>query len=317
MRLTNKVQIYSLKNERPQRHIGEYFQVLEHHHNFFLFYCSEGTIKVCQSTSLNFDQSVPTIAITNAPGGCFVVFIKDCKFYMLCGSHVSYPDGTGDIEIPDHVWRTETRKLIEPNVPRSDRKNGLYLLSSTDGLDWKNHVERPVMSSMDFSTSCPLGTVAYDTSPCVLEKANEFYFFGRINTGLDKREIYFVKSTNLSDWSHPEKISIENEKIDSHHNNYYNPVVFEYDNNFYMLTPYFKSCGTEKRNCQDGKTIMMMSEDLEKWKIISEFHHHEGKYRDRVNSSLFIDGAMKVFYRENITLNNQSLVCYDLEGYEI
>ena len=182
MRLRNRKQIYSLKNERPQRHIGEYFQVLKHGECFFLFYCSEGVIKVCKSEDVNFNQCTPTVAIKDAPGGCFVVFVKDDKFYMLCGSHVSYPDGTGDIEVPNHVRRTETRKLIEPNIPRSDRKNGIYLLSSANGLDWESHIPRPVMSSIDFSPSCPLGTVAYDTSPCVTERANEFYFFGRNHT---------------------------------------------------------------------------------------------------------------------------------------
>jgi len=317
MKLVNKSQIYSLKNERPQRHIGEYFQVLKHGANFFLYYCSEGVIKVCRSTSTDFNQCTPTIAVGNAPGGCFAVFVKEDNFYMLCGSHVSYPNGTGDIEIPNHVWRKETRKLISPGAPRSDRKNGLYILSSTNGIDWKNHFQNTVMNSTDFSDTCPIGTVAYDTSPCVVEKAGEFFFFGRLNSALDKREIYFTKSKNMIDWTSPQKLIIENEHTGNHNNNYYNPVIFEQSGKYYMLTPYFEACGTEKRNCRAGKTVMMISENLEQWKIISSFHHHDGKYGDRINSSMVIDNTIKVFYRENVTLNNQNLVCYDLEGLKI
>ena len=61
----------------------------------------------------------------------------------------------------------------------------------------------------------------------------------------------------------------------------------------------------------------MMSEDLENWSIVSDFHHHDGKYGDRVNSSLVVGDAVEVFYREGVTLNNQKLVCYTLGGFDV
>tara|TARA_Y100001970_G_C14258181_1_gene877193 strand:- start:6595 stop:7530 length:936 start_codon:yes stop_codon:yes gene_type:complete len=301
--------IYNLNNS--QRHMGEYFEIKYFKKSYYLFYSYEGTLKLTISDSLNFIEKKPIIVTDNVPGGCFTIINENNnKLYLLVGCHISSKEKT-DIEIPDLVWPKETKFRSNYNVNRKDRKNGMYLLESFDGIKWNEISEKPVLHSFMNSTSCKLGEICFDTHPCLIKKNNEYIYFGRLNSSLDERRVFITKSTDLINWSEPKKITIDNEDNGNFKHNYYNFVVFEKNNIFYALTPYFKACGTEQRKSWDACTLLLNSNDLENWTIVNKFKKHEGRYKDRVNSVLLEEGKIKVFFRENCTLCNQSLISYD------
>jgi len=308
--MNNKKNIYSLKNERKQRHIAEYFQIIKYNEKYLLYYNSENKIKLIISTSLVFMNKKPIVVIENATGGCFCIINEDNYLYMLCGCHISNKE-SNEIAIPDLVWPKNKRTILDWKKPRTDRKNGMYLLKSNDGIHWEQISTEPVLHSYIKSPTCKLGECCFDTHPYLIKWKNEYIFFGRLNSSLDERRIYIRKSKNLIDWSLPERINITNENNNNLKKNYYNFVVFENNDLLYALTPYFEACGTEARKCKNGCTLLLKSNDGINWEIIHSYLPHTGKYKDRVNSVLIEKGVTKVFFRENCLLNNQNLIMFD------
>jgi hypothetical protein len=311
IRLTEEKIIYSLKNENAEMHIGEYFQVIFFNDAYYLYYNCENKIKLVISESLSFVDKKSVVVIENAPGGCFCVIEDGDRLKMLCGSHVSNQEHE-EVAIPDLVWPLEQRTLLNPDISRKDRKNGMYLLSSNDGVMWNQIYDKPVLNGLCFSDSCPLGSIAFDTSPYIIKKENIFYYYGRLNMGLDERDIYCRTSTDLIEWTAPERIFIEN--INSEHlkQNYYNAVVFQKQNTMYMLCPYFECCGTKQRNCKNGKTLLLKSENGMSWRVIKYCSVHDGKYKHRVNDILVGKEKSYLFFRANIPRVHQQLVSYNL-----
>ena len=308
--------IYSLKNETPQRHIGEYFQVLKRNGKNHLYYCSLNKIKLVISDTLDFVDKESTVIIEQAPGGCFCIIENDNKLFMLCGTHGS-DKKEDEYEVPDLVWPKEKRFLIDWTMKREDRKNGMYLLSSDDGINWQEVGDYPVMHAYVSSDSCLLGEMAFDTSPCLIKYNEQFFYYGRLNSSLDERKIYVRKSDDLINWTLPEKINVIDENNNLFKKNYYNAAVFVYNNELYMFTPYFEACGTEERTGQNGCTLLMKSSDGVSWKSIKSFLPHDGKYKHRVNDVIIRKDDMLVLYRENIWLDNQDLVSYSLSLEEL
>ncbi len=311
MKLSNRQVIYSLKNESAQRHTGEYFQILQVDSKYHLYYCSENRLKVAISDSLSFLNSQPSVILEHCPGGCFCIIQEDNGLFMLCGAHKSNKEDN-EIEIPDLVW-PPSKLVTDHTTKRNDRKNGMYLLMSQDGICWKPCHETPVLHASVSSESCSLGEVGFDTSPCLIKKDDQFYYYGRLNSSLDERRIYLRKSKDLMNWSAPERISVTNENQNNLKKNYYNPVVFSYNSYILMLTPYFESCGTENRHSTEGKTLLLRSDDALCWEIIDSCLPHQGKYKHRVNDTHIQDDSLLVFYRENIPESRQNLVSFNLE----
>ena len=310
VKIRNKKEIYSLSQELPHRHVGEYFHIISFKEMYFLFYCCDNLIKVVTSDSLSFENNGVTSIIKNSPGGCFCPIVVQDKIYILVGRHGS-TNGDDEIDYPDHVWPDEKRTIANWKTPRSDRQNGMYLLSSVDGKNWVEELEKPVIHGYESSESVKLGQIGFDTSPFLIKYNNLYYFYGRLNSSLDERLIYVRTSRDLKTWTKPEKIQIDNESQGNHKNNYYNPVLFEDQGFLYMFTPYFEACGTPRRAAWGGKTILMKSSDGHQWSIIGSVLPHEGKYQHRVNSVISSDEIRKVFFRQGVILNNQNFVCYD------
>ena len=309
--MNNKKNIFNLKNN--QRHIGEYFEIIKYNNYYYLYYCKKNKLYLVKSKNLNFNKfELNRIVIENCPGGVFTIIVENNIFYMLCGCHNSNKE-KDEILIPNLVWSKKKKTILNWNNKRKDRKNGMYLLKSIDGINWEEVIEKPVLHCFIKSYSCRLGEVCFDTHPCLIKFKDEYYYYGRLNSSLDERRIYLRKSKDLINWDLPEKINIKNENNNKLKKNYYNFVVFEKDKILYALTPYFEACGTEKRRCCNGKTLLLKSEDGLNWKIINSFLLHKDKYKDRVNSVLIEDDIIKVFYRENCLFCNQNLISYDLE----
>ena len=312
MKLSNKKIVYSLENELPERHIGEYFQIIKVKNKYHLYYSCKNTIKVVISDDLSFKNCSPSTIINEAPGGSFCLIVADGRVYMLCGAHVSNKEAQ-EIKIPDLVWPKEKRTVTNWLVKRNDRKNGMYLLSSVDGIEWQEEAEIPVMHSYVASDTCTLGEVCYDTSPSLVKYKEQFLYYGRLNSSLDERQIFVRNSTDLRYWSPPQRVNVINEVPTNRRRNYYNTVLFEKGESLYMLAPYFEACGTEARNCSAGGTVLLRSKNGVDWEKIGFCMSHEGKYKHRVNSICEDEGELTVFFRENVLEGNQQFVSYKLE----
>ena len=136
--------IFSLKKEKAQRHIGEYFEIIRFKNKYFLYYCCLNKLKLVISNSLNFNDINPMIVIKDSPGGCFTILKEKNQLYMLCGVHNSNKENN-EISIPDLVWPKEKRTISDWRIKRNDRKNGMYLLKSLDGIKWEEISELPVL----------------------------------------------------------------------------------------------------------------------------------------------------------------------------
>ena len=305
--------IYSLKNENDERHIGEYFQVIHFNDAYYLYYNRENTIQLVTSKTFDFVDVWPCTVIEEAPGGSFCIIEDNNKLYMLCGGHISNKE-EGELDLPDLVWPEEKRTVLDPNISRDDRKNGMYLLESEDGVKWNKVSTKPVLHGLVDSYSCPLGSVGFDTSPCLLKHDDEFYYYGRLNTSLDERGIYMRKSKDLSNWSPPEKVIINNDGDNHLRKNYYIPVVFKKGDIFYILCPFFACCGTVNRNCGGGKTLLLRSNNGVSWDIIRYCLPHDGKYQDRINDVIVDKDSLYLFFRKNLLESKQELVYHKAQN---
>lgn len=313
--MENKKYIYSLKNELHQ-YSGLYFEIIKYNNKYYLFYNDDikHVIKLLISDSLDFNSCEPKIVLSNVPGGVFTIIKKDDMLYMLCGAHISNKE-KNEKKIPNLVWSKKLKTILDWTVEREDRKNGMYLLYSTDGIDWKSKYNLPVLHSYIESPTCKLGEIAFDTHPNVIKWKEEYIFFGRLNSSLDERRIYIRKSKDLLNWSIPEKINIINEKTDFN-NNYYSFVVFEKNDTLYALAPYFQACGTVNRKTINGEqTLYLKSINGIDWEIIDSYLHTPERYQLKINSVLIENNKTILFYRENCLSKNQNLFSCDFDPH--
>ena len=310
--MNNKTLIYDLKNDddKNHTHCGVYFEIKFFLNKYYLFYWSNNKLKLVISNTLFFEGKPITI-LNNIPGCVFTILQENNGLFILCGCHNSNKE-QNEILIPDLVWPNEKKTILDWKVSRIDRKNGMYLLFSKDGKSWKNISEKPVLHRYISSSTCKLGEVAFDTHPCLIKHNNTYIYFGRLNSSLDERRLYIRKSNDLLNWSLPEKINILNENKNNLKKNYYNLVVFNYNNIFYGFSQYFEACGTENRNCSNGCTLLLKSENLLDWTIINSYLFHKDKYKDRIEGVIFEDeNTLRVFFRENCnSAINQNLISY-------
>lgn len=302
--------IYCLKKEK-QRQIGEYFEIVKFKKKYLLYYSCFNKIKLVLSDTLDFTNIEPIIVIENSPTGSFCIVNENDKLLMLCGYHGS-DRGENETQIPDFVRPKNKRKILDWTVNRNDRRNGMYLLESYNGVEWKEINNIPVLHCYEKSDTCRLGEIGFDTHPCLIKDNGEYIFFGRLNSSFDERRIYARRSKDLINWTPPEKINITNENKNNLKKNYYHFVVFKKNNLFYAFTPYFESCGTEKKIYKNGCTMMLISKDATNWEIKKTFLHHVGKYKDRVNSVFKNDKDITLFLRQNVLENSQNLISYNL-----
>jgi len=310
--MENKKYIYSLKNEDHQ-FSGVYFEIIKFNKKYYLFYSDavKHLIKLLVSETLDFNLCKPKIVLSNAPGGVFTIIKEENVLYMLCGAHMSKKE-KNEINIPDLVWPKEKRTIFDWNIERKDRMNGMYLLSSIDGVNWEQKPNLPVIHSYIKSPTCKLGEIGSDTHPNIVKWENEYIFFGRLNSSLDERLVYIRKSKNLIDWTLPEKINIINEKKGNFNSNYYSFVVFKKDNVLYAFAPYFQACGTIKRKTLNGeRTVYLKSMDGLNWEIVNYYLQTPRRYQLKINSVLIENDKIKLFFRENCLSKNQHLFSCD------
>ena len=307
------------KEDSVKHHVGEYFQVIETNSGDYSLYYKgvhngRDVIKLARGSS-DFNFSNPEVVVSNSPGGSFTILERDGGLYMLCGSNISTGESS-DINIPDLVWN-ENKKRSSPDHYREDRKNGLYLLRSEDGVDWVDVHDKPVLHSFLMGDGVPFGSVGYDTRPSLIKVNDKYIFYARLNPSLDERAVFSTTSEDLSTWSAPRRIHISNEPVVDGKNNYYNLVVFPFDDKICAFAPYFEACGTQRRQTRNGKTLFLVSENGFDWEVMGYCFPHTGRYDKRVNSVIEKNNKLIVFFRENLLECGSTISSYEIEKEEI
>lgn len=313
--LVNKKVIYNLKIFGPLILTAEYFDIIKFKDKYFLYFTYHHKLNLVISKTLNF-VSKKVINTIVCPHSTFSFIVEGNYIYMLCGGQITIKS-PNEIKIPTyHILGTKYTTVLPHYVKRNDRRNGVYLLRSTNGIDWESLHDKPVMHLFVESKTCRLGECAYDTRPVLIKHNNEYIYYGRLNTGHHERHIYYRKSHDLINWGPPHKINIFNENktiIDgkTYDNNYYNLAIFKYKNLIYAFVPYFEAYKNEQWHFINSKTILMKSENGIDWEIINSYLPIKEKYDNRV-CSVFVDkDKINVFFREYILKKNQNLVSYD------
>jgi len=215
---------------------------------------------------------------------------------------------SNDLEVvphPDPVWPQYTRLLFKDDFHHPRHANGLYVFKSSDGIDWKEYHDLPVISSFD---SCeeneenPNNTgIGHDTLPSIFYDHNidEYVMYIRANLSLGVRHVFYTHSKDLINWSKPSLIKID-PAFDLNHDNLYFMSAFPFGRKYIAFPPYFKNSvvshvtGKEKvfdkekrdwvwgdpggpvsaeknghqRNYWDAKTLVMISDDRLNWKVV-------------------------------------------------
>lgn len=300
--------------ERTKRHDGEYFQIIYFKGRYLLYYCIQHVLKITMSDDINnFNKNPLRTIMENVPRSVFCIIKNDEDLlYMLCGCHTTLYE-KNEFPFISHAWAGYLNSLLNPYESRKDKKNGMYLFQSRDGFNWELIYDRPVLHSFISSDTVNYGEIGFDTSPYLIKMNDWFYFYGRLNTNIQERQIYMRKSKDLINWSLPEKIIIKNENNTDLKKNYYNIVILNYENELYGFCPYFEASDKE---CKNGKTIIMKSKNGMNWEIIGDCLHHKHKYKHRINDVKKINGKIQLFYRANVLDRNQYFVSYNINLFK-
>ena len=315
LKMTNKKIIYNLKEFGKLNYTAEYFDIIKFNGKYHLYFTCFHTLNVVISNTLDFTNK-NAIKTIDCPQSTFSLLVEGKYLYLLCGGQLTI-SSPKEIKIPVyHIPGTKYSSVLDHKKKRTDRKNGVYLLRSTNGIDWESIKESPVMHLFVESNTCRLGECAYDTKPVLIKHNNEYIYYGRLNSDSNERHVYYRKSKNLIDWGPPNKINIINEKTttidgNKYNKNYYNLAVFKVNKILYAFCPYFdiyKKFLLKQANC---KTILMKSENGVDWEIINSYLPKKERYEHRVSCVVIDNNMVNVFFREKILETNQNLVSYE------
>ena len=310
--------LFNLQNENDNHHTAEYFKVVFFKGKFLIYYNYENHIKVTTPGS-----NIGAICLRNVMNSGFCIIKKNGLLYMLCGGNVKPHEFK--LNFPRIVTRNNVlnKKTYIYNPDVKDKniifKNGVYLLSSNDGLKWKLLNKLPLITSNIINNEIKIGDICFDTLPGIIKFNDKYHYYGRLNPGPQERLIYLRKSDNLLKWEDPIKIKITDpkKKIKNIKNytrkNYYHLVPFIYKNNLYGCSPYFECFSDSKRNYYNNCfTLLLKSQDGINWTIEDKFMNQNNKYQDRITDVIVKKGKIYLFFRENVLVPRQNFVIYNL-----
>lgn len=282
---------------------GHYFDILNVDGKIYFFYTSSGYIKLSvNSKNQKFEDGKNIIKCIE---NFFKVFYDDGFFYLFIGNHM-YNKNKINREIPDLVFKKTTEVICDVETYSSEHDNGIYIMKSKNGFDWEYLIKKPVIHKFIQSKSCSLGSCCYDTHPGIIKFNGIYHFYGRLNTNLDERLVFLIKSKDLINWSKPIKVNIQNNECKLRPN-YYHLCIFQKGNTLFSFIPYFEACGTPLRRSINGKTILYNSIDGINWYTVGKCLEHKGRYQHRVCSVLF-NNCIEIYYRKNINDNVGDIV---------
>ena len=315
--MTNKKIIFDLKYIGKFHLTAEYFDIIKFKEKYFLYFTQYNVLKVIISDDYDFMNKKVNELIT-CPFSTFSFIVEGNYIYMLCGGQLTIKSPK-ETKIPiHHVLGAKYTTVLHHNVKRNDRRNGVYLLRSKNGIDWESLHDIPVMHLFVETNTCKLGQCGYNTKPVLIKHNNEYIYYGRLNIGPSERHIYYRKSNDLINWGLPHKLNIINESMTTidgnlYKNNYYNLAIFKYNGLIYAFVPYFEEYRDYKRRYTNCKTLLMKSENGVDWEIIHSYLPIKERYDIRACSVIIKKDKINVFFREYIKKPNQKLVSYEFK----
>jgi hypothetical protein len=274
---------------------GHYFDILDVDSKIYFFYTSSGYVKL--SINNKNTQFQEGINIVKCLENFFKVFYDNGFFYLFIGNHL-YDKNKVNKKIPDLVFKKSFDVISDVESYSHEHNNGIYIMKSKNGIDWEYLIKKPVIHKFIESKSCPLGSCSFDTHPGVIKFNDIYHFYGRLNTNLDERLVFLIKSKDLIHWSNPIRLNIQNNECRMRPN-YYHLCIFNKGNTLFSFIPYFEACGTNLRRSINGKTILYNSLDGINWYAVGKCLEHRGRYQHRVCSVLF-NKSIKIYYRKNV-----------------
>lgn len=309
--------LFNLQNDNNNHHTGEYYKVVFFKGKFLIYYNYENHIKVTTPGS-----NIGIICLKNVMNSGFCIIKKNGMLYMLCGGNIKPHEFKIDfpkIETRNNVLDKKAY-IYDPTI--EDKKmfcrNGVYLLSSQDGLKWRVLYKKPTIISNIINKNIKLGDICFDTLPGIIKFNGKYYYYGRLNPSRQERLIYLRKSNDLVKWEEPIKIKITDPKNiitkmkTPTKKNYYHLVPFLYKNKLYGCTPYFECSSDIKNNYYyNGCTLILQSSDGINWLIRDKIMEHSDKYKDRITDVLVKQNKIYLFFRENVSKPKQNFLIYN------
>jgi len=126
---------------------------------------------------------------------------------------------------------------------------GLYLIKSTNEVDWELVQKTPVIRPPHhpgFTTSLnwEQKSLIDGVCSCVKYMNGKYFLYMRANPSPQIRHIQVATSDDMINWSPFRLISFDNMPFSFTHDNYYFPAISEYDNKFLGILPYYRNDGS-------------------------------------------------------------------------
>lgn len=192
--------------------------------------------------------------------------------------------------------RFENFKKVISAKKHLDHTSGLYLFQSTDGVKWEIMNDgQPIVTTRHpgyFSALHHWGDHAssseFDSHLSCVWDGEKYILYVRKNIRWGIRFIQYTTSKDLINWAPYQELKLD--KFDRTIENYYSPVVMNYQNNFFGLIPFFY----EKNNTY-GSIKFIGSQDGENFNIIKDILEGEiillkGKPKTRMQ---FVNGYVE------------------------
>jgi len=236
------------------------------------------------------------------------------------------------VEYPDPVWTNETKLLFKDDFFHPRHANGLYVFVSEDGINWREHYDKPIFSTFtpcvdENSESCDVGVLGLDWMPSIFFDSNieEYVIYLRANVALGCRQILYSHSQDLVNWSTPQIVSHIPSFDKNKRDNFYYAGVYPFKNKYIAFSPHFvnviKDAAGHHRTYEEEYTSVMISYDRCNWEtkdIILKYDSGLHLYQPHVVSFRKENDRDIIYVHEGFQTGAGKLVKYeiDLGGYD-
>ena len=231
--------------------------------------------------------------------------LKDCSFSK----------GLNLTTYPNPVWSDEPKPLFDDDFFHPRHANGLYVFVSSDGINWKEYSQKPVLSVFretldEDGRILPKGTLGFDWMPSVFYDHNveRYVIYLRANISLGCRAVFYSYSDDLLSWTTPRLIKCDPEFDKQNKQNFYYPGIYPLGKKYISFTPHFYNLiinpdGSDRLYLNEC-TKVMVSDNGTEWKVV------DGIFKVKMNKHMYQPHV--VTFREE----NGMHVIYTNEGWQ-
>jgi hypothetical protein len=210
------------------------------------------------------------------------------RYKAVAGYHVSNSHAelvgfmeSEEISLFDPVWPNVKRTVLKDDFYHPRHANGLYVFVSSDGLNWKEYYNKPVISMfnrcVDFEDmELPLGVLGLDWMPSIFFDHNimAYVLYLRANLALGCRHVLYSRSDDLINWSIPKLISCNPDFDIENNQNFYYGAVYPIKNKYIAFPPHFTNkiltADGSQRAYTNACTHVMISNDGISWETVDK-----------------------------------------------